>query len=282
MKILVTGSTGFIGSHVVPELISQGHEVTATARNSDHALMLPWFHKVQFVTCDLHCMEQDPVTLFDVPDIIVHLAWPGLPNYKELFHFEANLSADYNFLKAMIEAGTRHILVTGTCFEYGMQNGCLSEDMKTLPSNPYGIAKDTLRKFLRALQQIHPFVMQWLRLFYVYGPGQNPGSLMAQLDRAIDAADPVFRMSGGEQLRDYLPVHEVARRIGFLVGNPKCHGIINCCSGRPVSVRNLVEQRIRERGAKLQLDLGHYPYPDYEPMAFWGSSHKLNSCMESG
>jgi dTDP-6-deoxy-L-talose 4-dehydrogenase (NAD+) len=130
------------------------------------------------------------------------------------------------------------------------------------------------------LQNSRPFVMQWVRLFYMYGPGQNPNSLLSQLDRCIDNSEPVFHMSWGEQLRDFLPVQEVARRIVFLVCHPQYQGIFNCCNGKPISVRHLVEQRIRERGATLKLDLGHYPYPDYEPMAFWGTSHKLNTCME--
>jgi dTDP-6-deoxy-L-talose 4-dehydrogenase (NAD+) len=225
-------------------------------------------------------LELHPSELFGIPDIIVHLAWPGLPNYTKLFHLEDNFPADYRFLKTMISAGTKHILVTGTSLEYGMQCGPLSEDMPTFPTNPYGLAKDTLRKFLQMLQNSRPFVMQWVRLFYMYGPGQNPNSLLSQLDRCIDNSEPVFHMSWGEQLRDFLPVQEVARRIVFLVCHPQYQGIFNCCNGKPISVRHLVEQRIRERGATLKLDLGHYPYPDYEPMAFWGTSHKLNTCME--
>ncbi|MDD3573912.1 MAG: NAD-dependent epimerase/dehydratase family protein [Methanospirillum sp.] len=114
--------------------------------------------------------------------------------------------ADYRFIRNMVLSGVRRVLVTGTCFEYGLQNGCLSEEMLTAPVTPYGFAKDVLRKSLVMLQEIHPFTLQWVRLFYLYGPGQNPKSLLSQLDAAIDRGDLVFRMSGGEQLRDYLPV----------------------------------------------------------------------------
>ena len=72
--------------------------------------------------------------------------------------------------------------------------------------------------------------------------GQNSNSLLSQLERCIDNAEPVFHMSGGEQLRDYLPVQEVARRFVFWVEHPECQGIINCCSGKPTSVRSLMEQ----------------------------------------
>jgi dTDP-6-deoxy-L-talose 4-dehydrogenase (NAD+) len=82
-------------------------------------------------------------------------------------------------------------------------------------------------------------------------------------------------MSGGEQMRDYLPVTEVARAIVSLAMKESDIGIVNVCSGRPVSVRRLVEGWISENGWNIELNLGRYPYPDYEPMAFWGSPEKL-------
>jgi dTDP-6-deoxy-L-talose 4-dehydrogenase (NAD+) len=177
----------------------------------------------------------------------------------------------------MVLAGTKHVLVTGTCFEYGMQNGQLSEATVTMPSNPYALAKDTLRKFLQELQKKNAFTLQWVRLFYMFGAGQNPKSILSLLDKAIDNNDAVFNMSGGEQLRDYLPIETVASNIVALIEHPECNGIINCCSGKPISIRQLVENRIAERGANIKLNLGYYPYTDYEPMAFWGSCDKLNS-----
>jgi dTDP-6-deoxy-L-talose 4-dehydrogenase (NAD+) len=86
-------------------------------------------------------------------------------------------------------------------------------------------------------------------------------------------------MSGGEQLRDYLPVEDVANHIVNLVEHGELDGIYNSCSGDPISVRRLVERRIREKGSNIELNLGHYPYPDYEPMAFWGGTDKFNNAM---
>ena len=110
----------------------------------------------------------------------------------------------------------------------------------------------------------------------MYGEGQNPNSLLPLLDKAIDRGDAVFNMSGGEQLRDYLPVTGVTERLVRLMEHPELSGIVNICNGVPISVRHLVENRIDERGANIKINLGHYPYPDYEPMAFWGDSKKFN------
>ncbi len=274
MKVLVTGATGFVGRHLVAELAGAGHQILAVARSSDRLSDMPWRNSASFLACDIHGPDFEAAFAF-APDVLVHLAWPGLPNYRQAFHFETNLPADFRFLKRAAEYGTGRILVTGTGAEFGLQSGALAEDAITDPSNAYGIAKDSLRRFLQHLQLSQPFILQWVRLFHMYGPGQNPGSLLAQLDMAINKGARSFDMSGGEQLRDYLPVQEVARRISLLVSRPEIQGVINCCSGTPISVRQLVEKRIAELGAKLELNLGAYPYPDYEPMSYWGSVGKL-------
>jgi dTDP-6-deoxy-L-talose 4-dehydrogenase (NAD+) len=88
-------------------------------------------------------------------------------------------------------------------------------------------------------------------------------------------------MSGGEQLRDYLPVGEAAKHLVSLAVGSKDNGIVNICSGEPVSVRSLVEGWIKDNGWSIKLNLGVYPYPDYEPMAFWGDRQKLDRCLRS-
>lgn len=279
MKIIVTGATGFVGRHLVEQLLLSGHEIIAVARNSERFDEMDWRDRVRRIACDIHAGGSDAVLLKESPDALMHLAWSGLPNYKQLFHFENNLPADYRFLKSVVEHGIKHVFVTGTGAEYGLQSGCLAEDAPTAPVNAYGIAKDTLRRYMQYLQTSYKFTLQWVRLFHMYGPGQNPASLLAQLDKAIDHGAASFDMSAGEQLRDYLPVQEVARRLALLVNHPECEGVINCCSGTPVSVRRLVEDRLKERGVSMALNFGRYPYPDYETMAYWGNPSKLFSVL---
>jgi len=275
MRVLVTGATGFIGQHVVRRLIKSGHTVTAVGRDIDKAKRMDWYNSVSFIACDIHQPHLDPLEKFGPADAVIHLAWPGLPHYNELYHFEKNLPADCIFLKKLVFSGYKHILVTGTCFEYGMQDGCLTEEADTRPENPYALAKDSLRKYLQNLQKQEPFILQWARLFYMYGEGQNPNSILAQLDQALDRGDEVFNMSGGEQLRDYLSVQDVANKLVKLLENPICEGITNICSGNPISIIRLVKEHLESRGKSIQLNLGYYAYPQYEPMAFWGSEDKF-------
>lgn len=280
MKILVTGATGFIGQHTIRALLGQGHELVATSTSRIKASQQAWFGQVSFVEYDIARFDcaQNLFNLFGKPDALIHLAWPDVAQPQSAVHIQ-HLFSQYEFLKKLITDGLSRLTVAGTCFEYGMQNGPLQETLPTAPVTPYGLAKDCLRKFLTVFQAERSFRLTWLRLFYMYGSGQHPNSLFAQLDQAIAQQDTAFNMSGGEQLRDYLPVEEVADLISRLAGQDAGDGIINCCSGKPISIRQLVETYLRERQATLSLNLGHYPYRAFEPMAFWGTTDNLKKAL---
>ena len=162
-----------------------------------------------------------------------------------------------------------------------MQEGCLSEEMETRPVNPYGLAKDCLRKFLQELNIKQQFNLKWVRLFYLYGAGQNKNSILELLKKALENNDAVFNMSGGEQQRDYLPVEKAAEYIAKIALKDDFSGIVNCCSGNPVSIRSLVENYLQDNHKSIKLNLGYYPYPDYEPMAFWGNNDKLQKIVKA-
>lgn len=279
MKIAVTGASGFIGQYVLNELKKRKIETIAITRNVNNLNNFPWIKNI--IEFDISNPKPDDFETLHCPDVLIHLAWDGLPQYKSNHHFEIELPKQYNFLKNLIQNGLSSLIVTGTCFEYGMQYGELREDFPTFPNNPYGYAKDALRRQLEFFQQIHHFSLTWARLFYTYGDGQQVNSLFPQLKTAIEKGEKAFNMSGGEQLRDYLPVDEIARLLVILALKKANSGIVNICSGRPVSIRNVVEDWMRDNNWKISLNLGYYPYPDYEPMAFWGSRIKLNSILET-
>jgi nucleoside-diphosphate-sugar epimerase len=278
MKIAVTGATGFIGRHVIAELEQRSMTPTLVLRPS--SAVSPPLAKHVVVHIDL---SDPPGNAFEVmarPDVLIHLAWDGLPNYKSLHHFEEELPAQYRLLSGLVKSGLKNLVVTGTCFEYGMQSGSLRESMEARPTNPYGFAKDVLRRQLEFLRTSSPFALTWARLFYLYGEGQSASSLLQQLKRAVESGDEAFDMSGGEQLRDYLPIEEVAQHLVHLALSETDYGVVNVCSGRPVSVRKLVEGWVEENDWPIRLNLGHYPYPDFEPMAFWGDRRKLDYCLD--
>jgi len=277
MKVIVTGATGFVGGHLVRKLLKNGHQVIAVARNLSKAQQYEWFKDVVFIEADLHIDYHEIIAKIKDVNAMIHLAWPGLPNYQGGFHIFQNLQSDLNFLNAVVHSGLSQLIVAGTCLEYGLQTGALREDMDTFPATPYGFAKDSLRKSLQFLQKEHEFTLQWIRLFYMYGVGQNSKSLLSQLDCAIDEKRNIFDMSIGTQLRDYLPIESVAENICNVLENPQINGMINCSSGQPISVLELVKKRCQEKASDIQLNTGYYPIPEYEPLEFWGIPQKLNS-----
>ena len=278
MKILVTGATGFVGQHVVRWLVNHGYSVTATGTSTEKAKAFDWFDKVTFIPCDYFAEDRNYYEFFGEPDLLIHLAWKGLPNYMMRFHMEENLPVEMRFLRSFAESKKTKIAATGTCYEYGVVNGCIAEDHPTNPNTVYSAAKDALRRYLEFLAAEFGISWNWIRLFFLYGEGQNPKSLLPLLEAAVARGDAEFPMSGGEQLRDYLPVEKVAEYV-CRIALSRVDGVVNCCSGEMISVRRLVEDRVAELGAEIELKRGVYGYPEYEGMAFCGDDRKLKEII---
>ncbi len=282
MKILVTGATGFIGAQIVEELLKQDISVIATGLRAKALCSASWLNRVTYIQADLDDNNPNWMEYFQRPDGVIHSAWAGLPNYNQMFHLDRNLPKNFDFLTSLISSGCKNITSLGTCFEYGNQEGVMREDTPTLPNTPYAIAKDSLRKFLEEYKKHVDFQLKWIRLFYPYGIGQRENSLLGQLDTALRNHDSSFNMSKGEQLRDYVHVEDMAKAIVKIHLDSNFEGVINCCSGRPVSIRAFVENYILSKGFELdsiELNLGFYDYPAHEPMAFWGDPSKLQKVL---
>jgi nucleoside-diphosphate-sugar epimerase len=278
LKIAVSGASGFVGRHVVRELLRLGSSVIVIGRNC--AKFEEFEGRVSIVECDIGEVISDSFNRLGRPDVLIHLAWDGLPNYKSSHHFDTELTNQYRFLKGLVSGGLKSLVVTGTCFEYGLKDGLLSEDMICKPDNPYGFAKDCLRKSLEFLKGEHKFDFVWARLFYLFGEGQASSALIPQLKKAIETKQGSFNMSGGEQLRDFVSVVEVAKVLVDLALDREDLGVLNICSGTPRSVRSVVEKVLLENDWKIDLNLGFYPYSDYEPFAFWGDRRKLDAYLD--
>ena len=279
MKVVLTGATGFVGEHILAELEKRNIIPTLLIRPTSIAFLPKSQHSI--IAVDITDLPN--CNLFELigkPDTLIHCAWSGLPNYQSLHHFEVELTAQYHFISRLIKDGLRNLLITGTCFEYGMCSGALSESIVCQPTNPYGFAKNSLLQKLKYLQRSHPFNLIWARLFYLYGHGQTKNALFSQLKQAVQHGDPIFNMSGGEQLRDYLPISTAANYLVSLAALRQNIDVVNVCSGAPTSIRSLVERWINENNWNIKLNLGHYAYPDYEPMAFWGDNTRLTAILK--
>ena len=267
-SVILTGATGFVGSALIPILLEKNYKILALSRNPEKARAFSWYNKVDFVKYDI---GDETLPQFENYNGLIHLAWDGLPNYESFHHIDFNLYQSFNFIKKIVTNGISQVLVAGTCFEYGNQFGPLDSGMKTNPNNNYGIAKDSLRKFLEQYSKLDgvDFELQWTRLFYLYGEGQRQNSLLSNLNKAIKDRECTFDLTSGEQLLDFLPVCEAAKQIVDIFASGDT-GNYNICDGKPTSVRKMAEEVVSKNNSKIKLNFGALPSRNYESKAFWG------------
>lgn len=279
MRIAITGATGFVGQHVLNALKLTDADIAVVLRPGSKRRIESG--DIEVVSLDIADCGPDPFARLGRPDTLIHLAWDGLPQYQSQRHIDAELPIQKAFLHSCIRSGLKHLVVTGTCLEYGLQSGQLDEALLTMPVTSYGRAKDSLRSELERLQPHYRFGMTWLRLFYLFGPGQAATSLYSQLKSAVDRLDTSFAMSPGDQVRDFMPVEEAALSIANIGLRAIDGGTVNLCSGHPQRVVDVARGWLREWNASLELKTGHFPYPAYEPLDFWGSRAKLDDLLGS-
>lgn len=235
LKILLTGSTGFIGKAVFKEAVSRGHEVATFPDEIES-----W------------CGTDDKI------DCLIHLAWPRRikPDSPEQLE---TIASHFKFLKLAIDCGIKNITVAGTCLE-------------PYESCYYAVAKESLYKSLRLLPDIK---LKWLRYFYVYGEGQREQSLYTQLIRAIERKDDIFRMSHGQQERDFIPLEVAAHETVSLAEDDAC-GVFEIGTGKSQKVIDFVTKIMRNKGHTMRLDTKAYSVPAWEPFSFCAKGESVN------
>ena len=275
MKVALTGGTGFIGQHVRKLLAKSEHDVLLVGRKKAKIVELGANEK--FVIGDISEDRENWFDYLDQPDVLLHLAWGGLPNYLDNYHVEVELPIQSKFLSKVVASGLPKLVVTGTCYEYGLTSGALVESQETNPNTPYGVAKDRLRKSLSDLMSEFKFELTWARIFYPYGDGQSEVSIYSQLRASMLNGDQHFKMGSGKQVLDFISVEKVVSALVFLTTRCAGVGLVNIGSGEPQSVLDFVQSQIRALGAQIEPLVGALPDRNFESQAFWADSSKLKA-----
>ena len=264
MLLNLIGSEGFIGKAIKKNVL-------------DFNLHC-WSHKInkEENKFDLYDENSWKKLLNSSPKNVLLLSWPGLPNYDRNFHLEKNLPASIRLVENLVNSGCENIVISGTCYEYGMRTGALRENMKVNPVNSYALAKDYLRKKVQAICDKNNVKWAWSRIFYPYGVGQNKNSLYPSLLKAIEDNEKQFKMSSGKQIRDFISVDEVASNLLFLCNKKNACGIFNCGSGQPISITKFVENIIKIKKSNIHLKKNFYSDRNDEPDEFWADMTKFN------
>jgi nucleoside-diphosphate-sugar epimerase len=255
-RFLLTGATGFIGSHVARLLLEHGHEVHALVRpGSDRSRIQDLLHRLHVLELDLASPGVARQVAAVQPQVAVHLAWytePGryLDSPENLVQLELSL----RLVRALVEARCPRLVGVGTCFEYAASAGPLSERSGTGPTRLYSACKLALATVLERLRPPDGPSCAWARLFYVYGPGEDERRLVPHVLRSV-LAGGTAPLGSGEPVRDYLHVGDVASALeAIALGHGE--GAVNVGSGRPLSVRELALAAARAAGRPEGVSFG--------------------------
>jgi UDP-glucose 4-epimerase len=262
VRTLVTGAAGFIGSHLVDRLLSEGEEVLGVDNLSSGALTnlsearSTRIGKFSFQRVDITSTAISALIKRTKPDLIFHLAAQVdvRKSVRDPVHDAMiNLIGTLNILEAASSAGTKKIVFTSSGGSiYGEPEASrlpVSEDQvflpEALPESPYGVSKKVAFDYLRYYRTVKELDFTALALANVYGPRQEPasevgleGQVVAIFCRKMLSGRPCTIYGDGTQTRDFVFVDDVVT--AFLSARDRGSGeLINVGSGREVSVNDL-------------------------------------------
>ena len=272
MNLFVTGGTGFIGSHFLRIALRAGHRVVAIRRPRAQPRILLTDEPIWIEKELADCRPDD----FQGIDALVHFAAAGV-NPKDANWdscFKTNLTDSLRVWRTASAGGVKRLIVCGSCFEYGASGesmAAISIDCPLQPTGPYHASKAAATMAALGLARTGNLHLIILRPFHVYGEGEESHRFWPSL-RAAALAGRDFPMTLGEQVRDFIPVEDVAQTfLRFLEKEPPAPGIPeihNVGSGWPQTLREFAEFWWKKWGATGKLKFGEIPYREGEVMRY--------------
>lgn len=248
MKALVLGGDGFLGSHMVDELVAEGHGVTVFDRFPEGRARHVGRHgdKVRLVRGEFGATEALRGALMgqDVAYHFISSTTPGSSWVDPMSEIDGNIRPSIQFLQLAGEAGIRRIAFAssgGTV--YGVRNGPFNEDAPTMPVSPYGVGKLAIEGFIRHACAASPMEFDIYRIANAYGPRQPAGGgqgVIAIWMRRIREGGRVEAL-GLESIRDYVFVGDIARLMMFSARERRGSEVFNIGTGKGTSLTELIE-----------------------------------------
>jgi UDP-glucuronate 4-epimerase len=253
MRVVVTGSAGFIGRHVCAELLGRGNDVVGidaftdyydTSLKRTNAAWLAEHRRFQGFELDLATGELENV--LDGADAVIHLAGqPGVRlSWAEYFHVyvERNITASQRVLEAARRTAVSRLVLASSSSVYGnAPEYPTTEESPARPFSPYGVTKLAMEHLAGAYGENWGVPVVLLRYFTVYGPGQRPDMAMHRFIARASAGEPVTVFGDGEQIRDFTFVSDAAAAtVAAATEDVPPAAVFNVAGGASSTVNNVL------------------------------------------
>jgi nucleoside-diphosphate-sugar epimerase len=255
-RVLLTGATGFIGSHCIQPLLDRGFEVHAVSKSGASS---PEPGVTWHATDLLEPGTAEALVQRVRPSHLLHLAWYVVPG--KLIAAPENFEwvrASFDLVRAFADAGGSRLAICGSGYEYDWAHGYCTEGLTpTVPDTVYGSCKHALHELVRAFATTRELSLAWPRVFFLYGPNEHPQRLVSSVILSLLKGDPA-RTSHGRQVRDYMHVQDVADGLVAVLDSSYA-GAINVSSGQASTLREIVLAAGRLIGRPELVQLGALP-----------------------
>ena len=263
--ILLTGSTGFVGRHVLDALLSKKIPVRLVVRGRSECLPRSPYIESILKSEDIFSESVEWwASVTSGVTTVIHSAWYAEPGkYLNAVENLNCISGTLRLAQAVAISGVKRFIGIGTCFEYKLGESPVSIETELLPSSIYASAKAAVYQTLLAFFKETKTTFSWCRLFYIFGDGEDVRRLAPYVRYKLEAGQ-FAELSSGTQIRDYMNVRDAAESI-VSIALSNYEGAVNICSGRPITVREFVEEIADQYGARHLLRFGARVDFDNEP-----------------
>jgi len=279
-SLLVVGGTGFIGRGVVIHALKNGFITTVLSLHPPKEdNMVDGANYLQADVSDLSHLKEilNPNTFSYVINLSGYIDHSGFLDGGQHV-VSAHFNGVQNLLQVLDWSSIKRFVQIGSSDEYGDQSAPQSEKLRESPISPYSFAKVASTQLLQMLSRTEGFPAVVLRLFLVYGTGQDDKRFLPQVIQGC-LANECFPTSEGKQLRDFCHIDDIVQGVFLTFKNSLVNGeLINLASGVPVTVRSVVEKVQKEVGKGMP-DFGAVPYRNGESMELYADISKAENIL---